>query len=87
MILGCAVYYDLYHGIPKENFPEKMAMLSKFGVDIGEINHSKNFPDNFSKAVQVVMKERVQHFLSKWTSSSIENSGIQSNTQTLDQEY
>ena len=51
MILGRAVYYDLYHGIPKENFPEKMSMLSKFGVDIGEINHSKYFLGNFSKAV------------------------------------
>ena len=88
MTLGHDVYTDMYHGIPKENFPEKIAMLSKECVDVGGINHSKNFPSQFHKTLQVVMKNSefsIKSPATDWTVTSSESGHRQGTTQALEQ--
>ena len=44
MRLGTIAYQIMYHGEALTSYERKVAALSMNGVDVGNINHSKNFP-------------------------------------------
>ena len=58
LVLGCICYLILKRGRPYEDYTDLVSLLSKFGVDVGEINHSFNFVGKFRKRVSEVIQKR-----------------------------
>lgn len=63
-VLGHVVFFMATQGRPYTDFPLLVNILSKAGVDVGDINHSEKFPVKFSKELEKVVMTRLQKFLS-----------------------
>ena len=63
MRLGELSYYLLKHGRPSEDFTGLVSMLVKFGVDMGDLNHSFNYVGKFGKEVSRVVQGRLKRHL------------------------
>ena len=62
--LGEICYLLIKNGLPDTLFPYLVRMCVSFGVDLGDLNHSSNFPDKFSVSLADTVKERVRKHLS-----------------------
>ena len=63
-VLGDVCFFMVKQGRPYTDFPLLLNILSKAGVDVGDINHSDKFPLKFSKELEQVIMKRVQKYLS-----------------------
>ena len=63
-VLGDVCFFMAKKGRPYSDFPLLLNILSKAGVDVGDINHSEKFPLKFSKELEQVIMKRVQKYLS-----------------------
>ena len=64
LVLGCICYLILKRGRPYEDYTDLVSLLAKFGVDVGEINHSFHFVGKFRKRVSEVIQKRWKKHLS-----------------------
>ena len=62
--LGRCIYKGLYTGSSQSHYPEDVAMLAKEGVDVGEMNHSREYAAKFGECLGEVVQTRVIEFLS-----------------------
>ena len=66
LVLGCICYLILKRGRPYEDYTDFVSLLSKFGVDVGEINHSFNFVGKFrAKAAEGILRRWKDHLSSR----------------------
>ena len=45
--MGAICYFTIHTGRPDSDFPLLVYLSTSFGVDLGDLNHSKNFPAKF----------------------------------------
>ena len=45
--IGAICYFTIHTGRPNSDFPILVYLSNSFGTDLGDINHSKNFPGKF----------------------------------------
>ena len=64
-LLGTIVYYLKKLGRPDTDFPIIVSMLSKAGVDCGDINHSARFPAKWAPVCADDIQGRLKGFLAK----------------------
>ena len=62
--LGRCIYKGLYTGSSQSHYPEDVAMLAKEGVDVGEMNHSREYAAKFGECLGEVVQTRVIEYLS-----------------------
>ena len=61
-VLGAVSYYLLKKGRPQEDYTTLVNLLSRAGVDVGDINHSFKFVAKFAPAAAEVVKGRVSTY-------------------------
>ena len=64
LTLGRCIYKGLYTGSAQSLYPEDVAMLAKEGVDVGEMNHSREYAAKLGECIGEVVQTRVVEFLS-----------------------
>ena len=64
LVLGSICYLLLKRGRPYEDYTDWISLLAKFGVDVGEINHSHNFVGKFRKRAAEAVQRRWRKHLS-----------------------
>lgn len=64
LILGTLAYYLLKLGRPHTDFVVLVAILAKCGVDVGELNHSKEFVAAWKLSCAEVIQRRLRKFFS-----------------------
>ena len=64
LVLGSICYLILKRGRPYEDFTDLVSLLAKFGVDVGDINHSFNFAGKFRKRAAGAIQRRWKKHLS-----------------------
>ena len=60
---GTVCYYLYSKGVSNCHYPELVNMVQKMGVDMGNLNHSRRFPEKFVEAQAEVIKGRVVNHL------------------------
>ena len=61
--LGGICYYLFKKGYTREDFPDLVTEAAMNGIDVGDFNHSHNFPDRFLPFVAAEIKSRIKKFL------------------------
>jgi len=54
------VLFQFKHKRPDTYFPDQVYMLSTFVVDVGDLNHSREFPHKFLPHVSNSVDERLK---------------------------
>ena len=63
MHIGSACYRLYYRGQPYTDLEDDLLLLYRCGVDVGDINHSHKFAQNYLHSVAEVVKGKIQGFL------------------------
>ena len=63
MHIGSACYRLYYRGRPYTDLEDDLLLLYRFGVEVGDINHSHKFAQNYLHSVAEVVKGKIQGFL------------------------
>lgn len=63
-VLGPICYFLLKHGRPYTDFEELVLLLSKAGVDVGVLNHSRKFVPKWGSCCAAVIEGRLKKFFS-----------------------
>ena len=61
-VLGPICYFLLKHGRPYTDFEELVFLLSRAGVDVGVLNHSRKFVPKWSEICAGVIEKRLKNF-------------------------
>jgi hypothetical protein len=61
-VLGSVSYYLLKKGRPQEDFTTLVNLLSRAGVDVGDLNHSTNYVAKFAPVTAAVVQGRVASY-------------------------
>ena len=61
--LSRIAYFLVKAGRPDTDFPTLVYLHAVNGCDVGDINHSKNFPPKFLKHVAKVLKDKLASYL------------------------
>ena len=64
MNVGRTAYYNYYTGGSCRRFEELLLLNEMNGADMGNINHSKGFSQRLRPHVAVVVRERINKFIS-----------------------
>ena len=61
--LGKLSYFNYKHKRPDTDYPELVYLLSKFGVDVGDLNHRRDFPRKLLPYVSEAIEEKIKCYL------------------------
>jgi hypothetical protein len=60
--LGKICYFNFKNGRPDYDYPPQVLIHSSFGTDVGDLNHSKNFPPKLLPHVAAAVRSKLENY-------------------------